>query len=473
VVLTSLRSRLTLGVVAVLAIVLALAGAYVARDADRAERQSLDDRLQRTAELTDVAALDAIERETPPNDDRLNQVLRATRSSLLVTLGGAEILRAGVALPAQPRAPLGFSTATLGGRRVRIYTKTVRADSLGGLARQQATTDLSPVEARQTGLRRRLLGVGGVVLLLAGLGTWLAADLVLRPLRRLRAHARRIEDEDDLERRVPVAGPREVRALAGSFNAMLERLGRSAQDRTRALEATRRFAADVGHELRTPLTSVQAALSTIDRHPEVDPATRAAIVGDALAEQRRLVALLDGLQSLARGDANAIAREDVDLADVVAAAARLVADRHPSAVIAADVPESTVRVDGWEPGLVSLVANLVENAVRHGREGGRVGVTLRPAGDAGAAASGAPAGARAAPAAGPVLVVQDDGPGIAPEDRERVFDAFARAGGADRPGSGLGLTIVAQQARHHGATVTLGDADGGGLRVVVAFPPGA
>ena len=137
---------------------------------------------------------------------------------------------------------------------------------------------------------------------------------MLRPLRRLRAAAAGIETEGDLERSVPVGGPAELRALAGSFNAMLRRLSRSAEDRNRALRATQRFAADAGHELRTPLTSVQATLSAIDAPSgHARRAQRSALARDALAEQRRLVELLDSLQALARGDAAPIERGDVDL----------------------------------------------------------------------------------------------------------------------------------------------------------------
>ena len=113
-------------------------------------------------------------------------------------------------------------------------------------------------------------------------------------------------------------GPAELRSLAASFNEMLARLGRSAADRERALAATRRFAADAGHELRTPLTSVQANLSALSRHPDMpERAARRRWSTDALAENRRLVALLDGLQALARGDATPLELGDVELADLV------------------------------------------------------------------------------------------------------------------------------------------------------------
>ncbi|WP_022928074.1 HAMP domain-containing sensor histidine kinase [Patulibacter americanus] len=454
--LQSLRSRLTLGVLAVLAVVLVVGGWYVAREANRAERQGLDDRLRRTAELSDDYAQQAIDDQSDDEEDeQLDRVLRATGSSLRVTYAGAELFRAGVPLPGLGSTPLGYTTRLVGGRRLRVFTEPVKDRLPQERARQQATTDLRPVERRQARLRRTLVAIGAAMLLVAGLGTWLAADLVLRPLRRLRGHARQVEHEADLDRRVPTSGPREIRSLAGSFNAMLERLGRSAHDRTLALEATRRFAADAGHELRTPLTSVQAALSTIERHPTMDPSTRAMIVEDALSEQRRLVDLLDGLQALARGDANAVDHDEVDLTDVVARVVRSAEERHPGVRLELDLPEAEVVVHGWEPGLRSVAGNLVENAIRHGRPGGRVAITLS-AGDR---------------RTGPVLTVDDDGPGVPEEDREGVFVPFTRLAGTDCPGSGLGLAIVAQQAGHHGAAVRVEDAPLGGARFVVAFRP--
>src|SRR6185436_6092110 len=154
-------------------------------------------------------------------------------------------------------------------------------------------------------------------------------------------------------------GPGELRSVARSFNAMLARLGRSAEDRERALAATRRFAADAGHELRTPLTSVQATLSALRRHPDLDAARRGELLDDALVQQRRLVDLLDGLQALARGDAGPIAHAPVDLAELVDEVVTAAASRHPEVTVAAVLPESAVVVDGWEPGLRLVVENLV------------------------------------------------------------------------------------------------------------------
>jgi signal transduction histidine kinase len=236
---------------------------------------------------------------------------------------------------------------------------------------------------------------------------------------------------------------------------MLARLGRSAADRERALAATRRFTADAGHELRTPLTSVQATLSALGRHPELDAERRTAMIGDALAEQRRLVELLDGLQALARGDAGPLEFTEVDLADVVDASAAAAAARHPGLDLSARLPDAPVAIEGWEPGLRLLADNLVENAVRHGRPHGQVRVTLaavHPGEDGGA-----------------LLTVEDDGPGIADADRERIFTPFARLESTNGEGSGLGLALVEQQVRHHGARIDVGESPLGGARFSVRF----
>jgi two-component system sensor histidine kinase PrrB len=454
--LCGVRGRLTLGVVTVLAAVLLAAGALVARDVDRSERHVLDDRLRRTAELSRATAVTAVQQGLPGVDRRLDAVLRATRSSLRLAIGDTVLLDSGTGLPAHRRVALGLHTAPIGGTRYRTYAETLRDPGLGGLVRLEVATSLADLESRKGALRRRLALLGAAMLLVAAAGTWLAADLVLRPLRRLRAAAAGIATEGDLERPVPVGGPAELRALSGSFNAMLARLARSADDRNRALDATRRFAADAGHELRTPLTSVQATLSAIARHPEMPAEQRGELAREALAEQRRLVELLDSLQALARGDAAPIERTDVDLAELVDASVGAASARHPDATIAADAPPEPVAYRGWEPGLRIMVDNLVENAARHGRPGGEVRVTLR------AAENGR----------GPAIEVDDDGPGIPEAERARVFEPFRRVDGAaaHRPGSGLGLALVAQQARLHEAEVTVGDSPLGGARLRVAFP---
>jgi two-component system sensor histidine kinase PrrB len=139
---------------------------------------------------------------------------------------------------------------------------------------------------------------------------------------------------------------------------------------------------------------------------------------------------------------------------VVAAVVDSATARHPEVTWSSELPDSSVVVSGWEPGLRLLADNLVENAVRHGRAGGSVAVRVVVGG------------------AGPSLVVDDDGPGVEESDRGRIFEPFVRANGAlseDVPGSGLGLALVAQQVRDHGATIEVGESPLGGARFSVRF----
>lgn len=447
----SLRGRLTLGVLLVLTAALAIAGVTVYRYSAASEREAFDDRLKRTAELSRETALAAVEEELPlpTNDRRLDAVLDATDTALRVLLGDTTLLETGEPPPSRPRPRDGFRTFTADGAHYRTYTVSLEDSSLGGLARLEVTSRLSVLERRLDRLNRRVLLLSLIALAVSGIGAWFAAELVLRPLRRLRAAAGAIGDTDDLTVRVDDrSGPTETRALASTFNAMLARLGRSSADRERALEATRRFAADAGHELRTPLTAVQATLSALSRHPDVPVARRQAMLADALDEQARLVGLLDGLQALARGDAIP-APTDVDLAEVADICVQGAAARHPDVAFAPDLPDAPVVVRGWEPGLRSLVDNLVENAARHGHA--RVAVALS-------------AGPH------PVLVVEDDGPGIAEADRERIFAPFERLDPGRTQGSGLGLALVAQQVGHHHGTITVDRSEAlGGARFRVAL----
>jgi signal transduction histidine kinase len=453
----SLRGRLALGVLVVLAVVLAIAGGEIARYVDRSERAALDERLERTAELSRATAVAAVAEGLPENDRRLDAVLGATDTSLRLVLGRATLLATGDPLPREPGRRLrnGLRTFVVDGRRYRTYVTSLREPGLGGLAKLVVTTSLRGLEQRQRRLERRLVVLGLIALAVGVAGAALAAELVLRPLRRLRAVTSSIADDEDLDRRVPPDdGPTEVRSLAASFNAMLARLGRSSAARERALRSTRRFAADAGHELRTPLTSVQAVLDTIRAHPELPAHQRDEMLGDALGQQRRLVGLIDGLQALARGDAGSADHEAVDLADLVEDVAGEVARRHPRAAIETDLPPDGARVvvAGWPLGLRLLAANLVENAARHGGDPGRVRVTVVHA------------------AGGAVLRVEDDGPGVPIGERERIFEPFTRAPGTRAEGSGLGLALVAQQVRDHAARVEVLDSPLGGACFEVRFP---
>lgn len=450
----SLRGRLTAGVAAVLAGVLLVSGVSVSRYVARSQRESVDDRLRRTADLSQANALDAVQQEVPLTDSRLNSVLRASGTSLRLTVGGATIAPIGSPPPTPTARRDGVRTLETRGRRYRVYTTSLRDPALGGLARLEVATRLEAIERRQRQLDRSLLLLGALALVVASAGTFAFASLLLAPLRRLRRVTASIAGSEDLDRRIPAdEGPGELRALAASFDGMLTRLARSSADRERALEATRRFAADAGHELRTPLTSVQANLSSLRRHPELPPERRNALLDDALAEQQRLVALLDGLQALARGDAAPLEHRRVDLAELLDLSLEAARSRHPGTRWEVALPDDPVEVEGWAPGLRLVLDNLVENAARHGRPGGTVAVALQPG------------------AGGVVLTVEDDGPGVPEAERERIFEPFARVAGTTAQGSGLGLALVAQQARHHRADLELDASERlGGARLRLRFP---
>jgi two-component system, OmpR family, sensor histidine kinase PrrB len=297
-----------------------------------------------------------------------------------------------------------------------------------------------------------------VLALVGAAGFWLAS-VALRPLAALRATAERVASTRDLATRLPQGkGPEEVESLAGSLNAMLARLQQSTAQTEATLEASRRFAAEAGHELRTPLTSMNMNLEVLSRSPRLAPEERQ-IMADVQREQGRLLALIEGLQRLARGDAaEAVPREVLNLADVVDASVANARARHPGATITLTSPDE-VTLEGWPDGLRLLVDNLLDNALRHGRTDGHVAVAL-------AQADGAT-----------TLTVDDDGPGIPTDERQAVFARFARGRGTRAPGSGLGLALVAQQAAVHGGAAHVDEGPLGGARVTVrlarAAPTGA
>jgi signal transduction histidine kinase len=299
------------------------------------------------------------------------------------------------------------------------------------------------------GLAGRLAVVNLGVLVLVGAAGLALGGVALRPLAALRAAAERVASTRDLATRLPQgSGPEEVDSLAGSLNAMLARLQRSTARTEATLTASRQFTADAGHELRTPLTSMRANLDVLARSPNLS-AGEQRIMDDIAREQERLLALLDGLQRLARGDAaEAMPRERLDLADIVDAAVTNATTRHPDAALTFHGP-AALPVEGWSDGLRLLVDNLIDNAVHHSRPDVRVEVTLTASGDT----------AR--------LVVDDDGPGVPEAERRRVFERFVRGTGTATPGSGLGLALVAQQAAVHGGRAVLGTSPLGGARVVV------
>lgn len=437
----SLQGRVALAAAASLALVLVVVGVLLVRSTAGEDRRQLDRRLDRRAELLASTAarfggVAGAEQRFPQLGQIGDTILSTGQTGIRVFRDGRLALAIGDApttgLPAA--AAPGLSTIeAVDGSRWRVAARDVPGRS----GRIEVMSPLGPLEERADSLERRMLlfGVSGV--LGAGVLAAVAAGVVLRPLARLRATAEHVADTRALAVRAPSEGTRETRAVAASLNRMLGRL-QSADD------GTRRFVADAGHELRTPLATIGAALETLDRNPELEPEVRREIVTEAIADQRRMSGLVEALQALARGDAGPFGDEQrVELAEIVAASVAAARTRHPSVAISA--AGQGVVIDGSPSGLRTLLDNLLENAAVHG--GTRIEVTVAPG----------------------RIVVDDDGPGIAPGQRELVLERFHRAPGAGPGGSGLGLALVAQQAARHGGTVEIADAPLGGARVTVTL----
>lgn len=303
-------------------------------------------------------------------------------------------------------------------------------------------TSLDGVDRTVSRIRTGALVLGPALVVLVGLLTWMLSGRALRPVEAIRNQVEAIS-ASDLHRRVPEPGGRdEVARLASTMNSMLDRLEASTGRQ-------RRFVADASHELRSPLAAMQARLDVEMRHPDPDwPTVAESLQQDA----RRLQRLVDDLLLLARADDDQIRtrQELVDLDDVVFSAIE--------SLVTGDIAVDTSVVSaglivGDPDQLQRLVINLVENAVRHAASTVRIELVEQ---------------------AGKVMMfVDDDGPGIAPEERESVFARFVRLDDARaRPtgGSGLGLAICREIVDAHDGRILVGEAPIGGARLGVELP---
>jgi signal transduction histidine kinase len=285
-----------------------------------------------------------------------------------------------------------------------------------------------------------LLAGSALLVVLTALGTARTVSKTLEPVNAIRTEFAEITARD-LDRRVPVPDSRdEIAALAETANATLDRL-------EGALEQLRRFTSDASHDLRSPITAARTQVEEALLHPDDTdwPRTAEAI----LAGLDRLQAIVSDLLMLSRLDANAPqAYGELDLGRVVAAEL----ERRPRGkrVVTHVQPGVFVRGDALRLG--RLLTNLVDNADRHAAE--QVTIAVRGAGGTA------------------VLEVLDDGAGITPEQREVVFQRFARLDAArsrDAGGTGLGLPIARQIAEAHGGTLTIEDSEQG-ARFVLRLP---
>ena len=333
-------------------------------------------------------------------------------------------------------------------RELRLYPGTANY-YLMGIQYARRTSDVRATANRvKVFLGLGVLG-GAALSLLAGLAT---ARRAMEPIAELTATAREVERTRDATVSIPrPVADDEVAELATTFEEMLQSLEKERAETAATLARQREFVADASHELRTPLTSVLANLELLEETLTGEHKEAAA---SALRSSKRMRRLVADLLLLARQDAGRtpIQHRPVDMAEVVAAAAaelEPVAGDHDISITAAPGTE----VVGVQDELHRLVLNLMENALRHTDPGTAVEASVeRQNGHV-------------------VLAVEDDGPGIVPELREKVFERFFRAHGDRSGSSGLGLAIVKAVAESHQGTVTLEPPlDGRGARFVVRFP---
>ncbi|MFF4896666.1 sensor histidine kinase [Streptomyces sp. NPDC001068] len=304
-------------------------------------------------------------------------------------------------------------------------------------------------------VRRRVLATTLLAAPLSGLLAWGIATGATGPLRRLGRRTAGIDPRASATRlRHDPTGVTEVDDLAATLQKALARYDEQAARTAEALDTARSFSSAAAHELRTPLMSMGTNLDILAAHPGLAEPDRTEVVTDLRHGHARLLGLLVMLRELGRGDlVEAEALGAVELTEVAEAAVAEARRHMPAALITVDAAPG-LTVHGWEPGLRLLLDNLLANALAHGQDpDGRARVTV---------------GLRGTDAQ-VVITVDDRGPGVPPAERDRVFERFRR--GAGSTGSGLGLTLVAQQTALHRGEVTVSDGpDGTGARFRVRLP---
>lgn len=286
------------------------------------------------------------------------------------------------------------------------------------------------------------------LVLLSVAGGWLISSLSFKPMEKVIAAAASISGGEDLSRRIGLPrGRSEINRLAGAFDDMFDRLERS-------FHAEAQFTSDASHELRTPVAVILTECDTLEQgQPTVkDYRAGVEVIHGQARQMSRLITQLLHITRLEQGTQK-LQLETADLSQLVEVLCEEQAHLAPEGTTLAVHTQPDLLVNGDVTLLSRLLTNLISNAYRYGKPNGHVWVDLRRE-DQWA-----------------VLSVRDDGIGIAPEDRERIFQRFYQVDAArGKDGSGLGLFMVQQAARLHGGSVTVDSRIGEGSTFIVRLP---
>lgn len=425
-----------------------LGAATIYADARRESQELFDQSLAETAHLLITLAAHEVEESRLSGVAPFVERADDTHSHYLffqIWSSGGRLLYRTNATPTEPfvsDVKEGFSWALIRGQQWRTYAVS---DPSGRLQIQigQPLTHRREISSQ---IAWRLSVFASIFLPLLMALIWILTNRAFAPVRRsaLEIAQRSAGDLREVEER---AAPDEVRPLLSALNRMFLRV-RAEMDRER------RFTADAAHELRTPLAAIRAHLQVLEHARSDSEAAEA--VADLHAGVDRSSNLIDQLLVLAKVDAEETMRAAfaaVELSELVAEEVGAHRAAAAGKEILLEIAAARVCVAGNRQMLALLLRNLIDNAIRYTPVGGTVRVTCGLEG------------------ATPRLSVVDNGAGIAPADRERVFARFVRAAGDDAVGSGLGLSIARRIVEQHDARITLGEGpDGRGLAVLVEFP---
>lgn len=378
----------------------------------------------------------------PPPDDRpRSDDLHGEFLIQIWTPDGVRVFESAENSALPQRAVLGFSNVQARGTTFRVFSVQTRSQII------QVAQDMA---VRREIAENLALRTAAPIALLAPVLMLLAFWVVSRSLRPVARVRRQVAERQasDLSPVDETGLPDEVRPLVSELNLLLKRV-------TAAFATQQHVVADAAHELRSPLAALKLQIHGLQRAKDEEARTLA--VARLAAGVDRATHLVEQLLTLARQEASAAAAArpvPVALADVCRSAMEsALAAARDKAIDLGMSRADDVRIEGHPEALHILVRNLLDNAIKYSPQRGRVDLEVRAAGDA------------------VILTVDDSGPGIAAEHRDRVVDRFYRIDGTQTTGSGLGLAIVKSIAEQHHAALSLGDsATLGGLRVSVRFP---